>query len=446
MKLRVEQLENDLKENAFVSRLGGPEKIGVEVEMLPFETRSYRFGSPRRAVVDATLEFLEGFGSAHNIPLIKPGQSVQSPVNGTLAFEPGGQIEFSSPTRSSPAAIYELVATVVDGIQKTSIQNGVTLRSYGYDPWTKSTDIPLQLDAERYRSFFSLFDSIGPWGRAQAINTTSIQVCLDFGDSEQLPVRWRAAQRVSPIATALFAASPFSRGVPTGHRSFRALQWLNLEPSRCGFPSSKSGDGRRSPAAEYLRFALNARVALIRTEPEWTLPPKALRFQDWIEQGFEHRYPDLDDWHYHLTTLWPEVRPQGYLELRSIDNQCRTFLSVPITFWCALLLDSATAQRCLEIIPDGDLNNLLATGLKSGLADRDHHKYASKLWEIAQDAIGTFPRGYFTPEMIRAFELYGTQFVHRGVTPADEFLRACENGPVQPRHLERRMRAWQALL
>lgn len=431
----------DLHERIFRPS-AGPARIGVEIELLPYQ-RSSLDTVPKRVTVAHTREIVAQFAVSRDAFFIDPAVPSRSPtgVNGTLSYEPGGQIEFSGPPRETPAAAHAEMLDVVRGLTSACEPANICLRSFAFDPWTDSNEFPLQLQLPRYHAFMKMFDSVGPWGRAQAINTTSIQVCIDFGHDEQVLRRWRVAQRLSPIATAVFAASPFCKGSVSGYHSFRAFQWFNTEPTRQRFPGF-TADASADPAQAYLHAALDTRVAVIRRDSGWIVPPQALTFGTWMREGYLQEHPTLDDWRYHLTTLWPEVRPQGYIELRGVDNQCTSLSSVPITFWCALLLDDRALDECLSSVSGEHPRARLQAAIQHGLQQPALRHDAQRLWQIAADSISRAPTGYFSEPMKSAFRRYAEMFVFRGRTPADDFLQNTTDAGVRAQALDRTILEW----
>src|SRR5438067_207173 len=180
--------------------------------------------------------------------------------------------------------------------------DGIDLASVGIDPHNTIDSVPLQLHSPRYDRMTRYFDSIGPSGVRMMRQTAATQVSLDPGRDPA--ARWRLLADLTPYLTAMFANSPRYAGGETGYRSFRARCWRLLDPSRTGIPHPAL------PACEaYTQFALDA-VDMMRTTENGAYRA----FGDWAADG---QWTDVE-WEDHLSTLFPEVRPRGYLEVRSI--------------------------------------------------------------------------------------------------------------------------------
>jgi len=182
-------------------------------------------------------------------------------------------------------------------------------------------------------------------GRAMMCATASVQVNLGLGDGARAARRWRAANVLGPVLAAAFSSSPMASGI--GCR--RLAVWLRLDPSRAAPMACHRGD---DPGAEWARYALDANVMLIRTPDGCEAlvgPPFTAR--EWIAGGHELGWPTADDLAYHLTTLFPPVRPRGWLELRMIDALPDPWWQVPVAV-AAVLVDDDESVRASEAVAD----------------------------------------------------------------------------------------------
>ncbi len=192
-------------------------------------------------------------------------------------------------------------------------------------------------------------------------STASVQVCLDAGDEGPgwagFRWRWRLLHAIGPILVAAFANSPLHRGRPTGWKSSRQAIWAQLDPTRTRAPAhAEPAPGRQpaqawppaaDPRSAWVDYALAAQVMCVQrgTAPDWTAPA-GLTFRDWL-RGAGDRPPTSADLSYHLSTLFPPVRPRGHLEFRSIDAQPGDGWIVPLAVTTALLDDPVAAQQAM---------------------------------------------------------------------------------------------------
>ena len=227
---------------------------------------------------------------------------------------------------------------------------GLELCGYGLDPLRPPRRL---LDLPRYAAMEEFFDRDGPWGRQMMCGTASVQVCLDAGDDSHSQSgyrsRWRMLHAIGPVLVAAFANSPLRDGKPTGWRSARQQVWSNMDPGRTRAPDLHGGrtGTRATPGPAY---ALDAELMCVR-EPgsqDWTAPP-GVTFRDWLRDGGSGtlRAPTAEDLDYHLSTLFPPVRPRGHMELRMIDAQPGDGWIVPAAVVTALADDDRAADAAL---------------------------------------------------------------------------------------------------
>jgi glutamate--cysteine ligase len=192
-------------------------------------------------------------------------------------------------------------------------------------------------------------------------STASVQVCLDAGEQGSGPAsvgwRWRLLHALGPVFVAAFANSPLREGRPTGWKSTRQAIWARLDPCRTRPPENAvpglAGQGSglppdADPRAAWIDYALSAEVMCVRRpgDEPWTAP-SGLTFRGWLRGGGE-RPPTLEDLSYHLSTLFPPVRPRGHLEYRVIDAQVGDGWIVPAAVVTALLDDEAASQAAMD--------------------------------------------------------------------------------------------------
>jgi glutamate--cysteine ligase len=181
--------------------------------------------------------------------------------------------------------------------------------------------------------------------------TASVQVCVDAGEDSTggsgYRARWRLLHAIGPVLVAAFANSPLRGGKPTGWRSARQQVWAHMDPGRTRAPA-ENGDPRDAWAA----YALDAKLMCVR-EPgsaDWTAPA-GLTFREWLRGGSAAlRPPTREDLSYHLSTLFPPVRPQGHLELRMIDAQLGDGWIVPAAVVMALTSDARAAETAMAAV------------------------------------------------------------------------------------------------
>jgi len=267
--------------------------------------------------------------------------AVALPAGSRLTFEPGGQVELSSPPQLAVAAACDTLSTDLAALCEALSPLGVNLVQRGLLP----DPPPRQMDTPRYRAMEAYFDT--EWaeaGRTMMCATASVQVNLGLGAGTRAGRRWRAANILGPVLAAAFSSSPAAGG--SGNARLGA--WLRLDPSRTA--PVPLGDGGGDPRRAWVDYALDARVMLIRTdEGHQAMVDQPITARAWIEGGHDLGWPTADDVGYHLTTLFPPVRPRGWLELRMIDALPDPWWRVPVAVAAALVDDAEAVAACLPV-------------------------------------------------------------------------------------------------
>ncbi|MBD0418872.1 ergothioneine biosynthesis glutamate--cysteine ligase EgtA [Streptomyces sp. TRM S81-3] len=387
-------------------KTGPPRRLGVEVEWLVHELRN-----PRLPVTSRRLE--AAYSALRTVPL-----------SSALTVEPGGQLELSSPPATS---LMECVATVsadLDAVRAVLRERGLTLVGLGHDPWHAPRRF---LRRPRYDAMEACLDRTGPAGRAMMCTSASVQVCVDAGYEEPGPLghvrRWWLAHHLGAVLVASFANSPLAGGLPTGWRSTRQLRWTQIGAARAGGPPLDT-----DPRGTWARHVLDAPVMCVRRDGgPWDVPD-GLTFRRWTRSRTP-RAPTGDDLDYHLTTLFPPVRPRGHLELRMIDAQPGDDgWIVPLAVTAALFDDpeaTETAYRCVKPLAERTLdlpaphNPLWRDAARHGLADRELRDAAVVCFTAALAAL---PRLGATADVTAAVSAYLDRYVFRGRCPADDLL------------------------
>ena len=371
--------------------------VGIELEWLTVEAADPALPAPPDTVRAA---------AASICPL---------PAASRLTFEPGGQVELSSPPLPLGASC-DAVARDAEVLGDALADAGVALVAVGLEPGPQRERI---LRSPRYDAMEAYFDTQGPSGRTMMCSTAALQVNLDLGSGDEIERRWRAAHDVGPVLAAAFANSPIADAGPTGFRSTSLAVWSGVDHART--TPVDDGNGYRGAWADY---ALAAPVMLVRTSPDEYEPLVApLTFDNWISSGHDFGWPTLDDLEYHLTTLFPPVRPKGWLELRMLD-------AVPAPWWrvaaavSSVLIqdaDAATAVRgALE-----PLHNQWATAARCGLADP---AFAAAAQECFSVALAALPAAGADPTTVAATRAFIDQYVSQSRCPADDRLDEWQAG------------------
>jgi glutamate--cysteine ligase len=404
-------LEADLAEQVFAAPAGAslsPRRVGAEVELIPVEAATGRRCPLETGAVTGTLPFLRRFGVRQGWTETcteKGTPCFDLPAGGRLSFEPGGQIEYSSPACRSPSALLALLRAVVPPLRAAAANDGIELLAVGIDPLNSADRAPLLLHSKRYARMAEYLERIGPAGAKMMRQTAALQISLDLDDQPWL--RWSVLNAAAPYVTAIFANSPLYDGSPTGFRSTRAQVWRALDPARTGLPWD-DGD----PVGAYLEFALRAPAILL---PQ--LHGEHRPFGDWLA----HAQPAMTEWREHLSTLFPEVRPRGHLELRSCDAVPPRWFAAPVALAVGLTYDSRALRAAVDLLGRPDLGLLDRAG-RLGLGDPAIRRTAGDLTEIAMEGCRALGPAYFHPSDLEQARCFFDQYTRQARSPADDLV------------------------
>ncbi|MFI9201478.1 ergothioneine biosynthesis glutamate--cysteine ligase EgtA [Streptomyces sp. NPDC053048] len=411
----VGESEADAYVRGICFKTGPPRLLGAELEWLVHDLHD-----PARPVAPHRLA-----AAADRVGAL--------PLRSVFTIEPGGQLEFSSqPAESLTACIDDLSADLA--LARAALRElDLVLAGYGKEPWYEP---PRVRSNSRYNAMEIYYDRINGAGRNVMCRTASVQVCVDAGVEEPGPQwyrrRWRLAHQLGAVLSAAFANSPLHLGRPSGWRSTRQACYARMDPGRSLAPADDI-----DPRAAWAQYALNANVMFVRSDEEPWAVQQGLALRQWARTGLP-RPATTDDVAYHLTTLFPPIRPRGHLELRMIDAQPgEDGWVVPLAVTAALFDDPVAAETALRAVKGlGDAvgsqppprNALWRRAARHGMADPELHAAAVLCFAAAREAL---PRLGARPAVLDAVDEFTARYVERGRCPADDLLDLVADGEVR---------------
>jgi glutamate--cysteine ligase len=410
-------------------------RIGTEHEKFVFYTDSLSpvpYDGPRgiRALMDALVA---RYGWQ---PVQEGGQTIalRRPVGegpgllGTISLEPGGQFELSG----APLETLHETATEtqkhLDEVLCVGEQLGIGFLGVGFSPKWTLAETP-HMPKERYAVMTRYMPSVGKRGLDMMYRTATIQVNLDFGSEADMVKKLRVSLALQPIATALFASSPFTEGKPNGYKSLRSEVWRDTDPNRTGMLPFVFEDGMGYD--RYVDYALDVPMYFVYRDGKY-VDAAGASFRDFMAGKLTQlpgETPTIDDWSDHLTTLFPEVRLKRFLEMRGADGgRWRRICALP-AFWTGLLYDEAALEAAWRMVKEWSTterhalrNDVPKLALDAKFRSSTVRDIARKALEISADGLKARRRLNAKGQDERIYLEPLNELVASGKTVADELL------------------------
>jgi glutamate--cysteine ligase len=370
----------------------------------------FKTGPP--GLVGAELEWLVAFADrpTEAVPIHHLRELLDAagppPRGSTITYEPGGQVELSSPAFSGATACWQALDEDAVHLRATLAAGGIRLLPTAIDPFRAPHR---QLSHPRYDAMETYFDAVGDGlGPVMMTSTASVQLNLDIGsDPADRDRRWQLLHTVGPTMVAAFANSPMHAGQRTGWKSARQRVWQGLDPQRTRMPVGAD------PVQAWTDYVLDAQVMLReRDGTDWTLDVGPT-FRDWLaaEDG-----PSADHLTQHMTTLFPPVRPRGWFEVRYLDAQAWEWWPVPVAVLTALLEDPVASQDA--VLACRGLDDW-AGAARDGLGSPGLHAAAVACFAAAVAALDRMGEH---PELVARVAAFRDRYTCPGRSPADDPL------------------------
>ena len=358
-----------------------------------------------------------------------------------ITLEPGGQLELSGAPLENLHMTCAEVNNHLDQARQVAQPLGIGMLGMGFNPKWPREDIPW-MPKGRYAIMRRQMQRRGSLGLDMMLRTCTVQVNLDFSSEADMVKKFRVSLALQPVATALFANSPFTEGQANGFTSYRSHIWTDTDPDRCGILPFVFEDGMGFE--RYVDYMLDVPMYFVYRDGTY-IDVAGQSFRDFMEgklPGLPGETPYMSDWADHLTTAFPEVRLKRYLEMRGADGGPWKSLCALPALWVGLLYDDTCLDAAWDIVKDWSHEDHKALrdetpklGLKAGVAGRSLQDIALEVLNISSEGLERRNRmshsGYDERQYLDAL----LRIAQSGITPAEEKLRAFEtrwNGSVDP--------------
>jgi glutamate--cysteine ligase len=407
-------------------------RIGTEHEKFAYDLKTLRpltyDGEPGvRQMLDALTRF--GWN-----PVLENGNviALSKPDRSSISLEPAGQLELSG---APVETIHQTCGEVTEHLKQVKTvagELGIGFLGLGYNPkWTRE-DMPW-MPKGRYAIMREYMPTKGSLGLEMMQSTCTVQVNLDFNSEAVMRQMFRVALALQPIATALWANSPFRHGKPNGFLSYRSHIWTDVDPDRCGTLPFVFEDG--FGFEQYIDYVLDVPMYFVYRDGNY-INAAGQSFRDFMAgrlPALPGELPTMKDWEDHMTTAFPEVRLKTFLEMRGADGGPWARLCALSAFWVGLLYDTEARDAAWDLVKDWTEDEREAmrrdvpkTALKTPFRDRQVKDIACEALCIARqglknrarlDAVGLDESHFLKPMH---------QICDSGMTPAEELLVAYE--------------------
>ncbi len=359
----------------------------------------------------------------------------------SITLEPGGQLELSGALLDNIHQTCTEVNTHLKQVKSIARPLGAAFLGMGFQPKWRREDIHW-MPKGRYRIMRDYMPKVGSLGLDMMTRTCTVQVNLDFSSETDMVRKFRTSLALQPIATALFANSPFIEGTPCGYLSYRSHVWEDTDPDRTGmlpwvFDDSMSFE-------RYVDYMLDVPMYFVYRDGRY-IDASGQSFRDFLAgrlPALPGEQPRLSDWEDHLTTAFPEVRLKRYLEMRGADGGPWGELCALPALWAGVLYDDASLAAAWDLTRDWSMEDRLKLrqdaprlGLRAEAAGRPVHEVARDLLEIARQGLKNRARLNAAGDNETGFLGPLQETVDSGLTPADRKLALFNgrwNGSIDP--------------
>ncbi len=364
-------------------------------------------------------------------PVMEGGNIIGLEKDGAnVSLEPGGQLELSGAPLETIHQTCDEVNTHLEEVKSVADEIGVRFIGLGAAPEWTHEQMPL-MPKGRYKLMNAYMEKVGTHGTQMMRRTCTVQVNLDFGSEADMVQKLRVALALQPVATALFANSPFFEGKPNGHKSWRSRIWRSLDDARTGMLPWVFEEGMGFE--RWVDYALDVPMYFVYRDGKY-VDALGMSFRDFLKgelPALPGEKPLLSDWADHLTTVFPEARIKQFIEMRGADGgPWRRLCALP-AFWVGMMYDQGALDAAWDLCKGWSAEQREALrvaasvdGLQAKVDGIDMHDLAREAVAISQ--AGLVARGKAGAGGLVGDETHFLNALHEsietGQTPADELL------------------------
>ena len=378
------------------------------------------------------LAMLEGLRDGHGWDPVEEGGKLIGLVKdgANVSLEPGGQLELSGAPVETIHETCDEVNAHLREVRDVADRIGAGFIGLGAAPEWSHEQMDL-MPKGRYKLMNEYMTKVGTMGQVMMRRTCTVQVNLDFGSEADMVQKLRVALALQPVATALFANSPFFEGKPNGHKSWRSRVWRDLDPARTGMLPWAFEDGMGFE--RWVEYALDVPMYFVYRDGKY-IDALGQSFRDFLKgklPALPGEIPTLSDWADHLTTAFPEARIKKFIEMRGADGgPWRRLCALP-AFWVGLMYDQTALDGAWDLVKGFDAETREGLRVAASVDGLQAQVNGVKMHDLAREAVALSEHGLKARARSGAGGLVPdeTHFlnalkesIETGKTPADELL------------------------
>ena len=402
-------------------------RLGTEHEKFSYRSSDFSplpYGGPNG--IQALLNGLRRFGWQG----VYEGENIialSQKDKGSVSLEPGGQVELSGAPLDNVHQTCTEVTDHLKHVKTVGDELGIGMLGLGFTPNWRRDDIHW-MPKGRYKIMREYMPKVGSMGIDMMTRTCTVQINLDYSSEADMVKKLRVSLALQPLATALWANSPFTESKPNGFLSFRGNIWRDTDKARTGLIPFAFEDGMGFE--RYVDYILD--VPMYFVYRDGFIDASGQSFRDFLKgklPAYPGQLPTVADWEDHMSTAFPDVRVKSYIELRGADSGPWDSLCALPAFWVGLLYDSVALDATADIVKDWTAedraklrDDVLTLALKAKIHGRSLQEIALQLLELSRaglrrrarlDAAGMDETGFLVPLQ---------EIASSGITPAVRML------------------------
>ena len=321
-------------------------------------------------------------------PVLEAENIIGMTRNGAnVSLEPGGQFELSGGMVETLQQTADELQNHLDEVRAIAEPLGIGFMGIGAAPQWSANDMPV-MPKGRYRLMTDYMGRVGTHGTQMMYRTCTVQVNLDYGSEADMVKKLRVALALQPVATALFASSPFFDGKLNGHKSWRSRIWRGLDNSRTGMLPFAFDDG--FGFQQYVDWVLDVPMYFVYRDGKY-INALGQSFRDFLKgqlPALPGEKPTLSDWADHMTTVFPEARVKKYIEMRGADCGDQAHINALPAFWIGLMYDQTALDAAWDLVKGFDSETRETLRVNASVSALQAEANGVKLLDLARAAVG----------------------------------------------------------